>query len=101
VSDKKESDRIAAAAAKLNSEIARRLIEADRNVKAFLSDYGGSPAGKTGRYAVYRNGECEAIYPTFIEAAMHLGDKNGVPASIHEITTEDEPAFLRRKPPLG
>jgi hypothetical protein len=101
MSDKKEAARIAAAAAKLNADVARRLTEADNNVKAFLADYGGAPAGKAGRYAVYREGQCEAIYPTFIEAAKHLGDKNGIPASIHEITTEDEPAFLRRKPPLG
>jgi len=100
MSDKKEAARIAAAAAKAAADSERRMTEADNNVKAFLADYGGALAGKAGRYAVYRNGRCEALYPTFIEAAKHLGDKKGFTASIHEITTEDEPAFLRRKPPL-
>jgi hypothetical protein len=102
--NKKEPDRIAARlaaeVAKVAADSERRATEADKNVRAFLADYGGAPAGKAGRYAVYRDRRCEAIYPTFIEAAMHLGDKNGFPASIHEITTQDEPAFLRRKPPI-
>jgi hypothetical protein len=98
--DDKDEARIRAAATRLTEAVARRLTEADANTKAFLAEFGGATAGPTGRYALYRRQRCEAIYATFIEAAQPLQDKDGFPGSIHEITTQDEPAFLNRKPPI-